>query len=190
MRIGNYLYFSPNYKFVDLKWDDRDCLISAFQERVSEYYLNPAQILNERELAFAAGVVLATTIDFLAGMSDNTRGTRKRIVNWLVKNIPQFGTKDPDDRSRNLAERFSAEFRNGLVHEGRIKNGGQFSYDFAELVKPVESVLIINPKLLWDHVDQSFSQYVSVLKSDEFAFRSFRRALVRSFQKDIKVAGR
>jgi hypothetical protein len=34
MIIGDKLYFSPKYKFTDLKWDDKKNLTDAFRDRV------------------------------------------------------------------------------------------------------------------------------------------------------------
>jgi len=41
MRIGDMLYFSPKYKFLDLKWDDKKTLTKAFKDRVEGYYIKP-----------------------------------------------------------------------------------------------------------------------------------------------------
>ncbi len=66
MKIGEMLYFSPKYKFSDLKWDDKKTLIEAFKDRVRGFYLEPARQLNDAKKGFATGVLCVTTIDFLA----------------------------------------------------------------------------------------------------------------------------
>ena len=41
-----------------------------------------------------------------------------------------------------LAERFYEDFCNGLVHEGRVKNGDQFSLEVDETVKELQGLLL------------------------------------------------
>lgn len=65
MKIGDILYFSQKYKFTDLKWDDKDNLLKAFQDRVEGFYMEPTRKLNEGKKAFAAGVLCVAAIDFL-----------------------------------------------------------------------------------------------------------------------------
>ncbi|MFW6121934.1 MAG: hypothetical protein ACOC80_13710 [Petrotogales bacterium] len=190
MRIGDILYFSPKYKFVDLKWDNKEVLIDAFQDRTSEFYLKPAEVLNNGKHAFAAGIMCVTTIDFLAKIENNLDKVRERFENWLKSNIKQFDKPDPDNTSQTLARRFYEEFRNGLVHEGRIKNAGQFSYDYQELVKVKHPVIIVNPEHLLTAIDSSFKEYVDKVEKKEFTFQAFRCALIRDFQKDVEIANR
>ena len=195
VRNGDELYFSPNYKFIDLKWDDKDNLIKAFRDRVEGFYLTPTKELNKsKKYAFATGVICVTTIDFLArielGLSDQVG---RRFENWLKSNISDFNVPNPNNRSQSLAYRFYDEFRNGLVHEGRIKNAGQFSYNFsksAELVKVKDTVMIVNPGTLLEVINTSFDRYMDEVENKEFVFQAFRCALIRDFQIDIKYVNR
>jgi hypothetical protein len=50
-------------------------------------------------------------------MDTNFKAVGDRIKYWLASEISEFDQK--------LAELFYDHFRNGLVHEGHIKNGGQ-----------------------------------------------------------------
>ena len=188
MRIGDIVYFSPNRKFIDLKWDNKDDLVSAFTDRVKGFYLAPAQQLNDAEQAFASGVICVTTIDFLARIQTGEETVGQRIEKWLVDNLPVFAEPDPENQSRKLARRFYEEFRNGLVHEGRIKNGGQFSYDYTDLIKILGPVMIVNPRILLGGISRSFTRYMGNVLSDEFTFQSFRCALISCFQADMEIA--
>jgi len=127
MKIGDILYFSPKYRFDQINWNDEEELIEAFRDRVEGFYLNPARVLNEHKYAFGSGILCVTTIDFLARITNNSERVGHRIKRWLTENMPKYFDE-------TLAQRFHEEFRNGLVHEGRIKNCGQFSYDVDELV--------------------------------------------------------
>jgi len=191
MRIADILYFSPKYKFSDLRWDDKKGLIDAFKDRVKGFYLEPAQKLNEDKNGFARGVLCVTTIDFLARIATiGTDKVKERIVEWLKVNIEKFREVDPNTPGQTLADRLYHEFRNGLVHEGRIKNAGQFSYDSQELVEVREGIMIVNPGRLLDAINNSFERYTDEIERKEFAFHQFRCALMRDFQKDVEYANR
>ena len=186
MRIGDILYFSPEYKFTDLNWDNRGDLTTAFKDRVYGFYLKPAEELGKNNYAFATGVICVTVIDFIARI---TLG-RDHFKQWLMLNIQQFKDSDPDNSTRKLADRFYCEFRNGLVHEGRIKNCGQFSYKIEELVSVVDGVMIVNPALLLSNIEQAFKKYIQKIQEDQTTFQSFKTALERDFQKDVELARR
>jgi len=191
MRIGDILYFSPKFKFADLNWDDKNGLITAFQDRIIAFCLKPAQKLSSSGCSFAAGVICVTTVDFLARIeTELTDDVGKRFEEWLKINIEQFNKPDPDNKSRILAARFYKEFRNGLVHEGRIKNAGQFSYDFQELIKVEQLVMIVNPECLLNSIETSFKRYVDKIEKDEFAFQNLKCALLRDFREDVEYANR
>jgi hypothetical protein len=188
MRISDIVYFSPNHKFIDLKWDNKENLVSAFRDRVEGFYLTPAQQLNDAGQAFASGVICVTAVDFLARIQTGEERVGQRIEEWLVNNLSAFAEPDPQNPQRTLARRFYEEFRNGLVHEGRIKNGGQFSYDYVDLVKTVEPVIIVNPRTLLEGISESFHRYMENVSSDEFTFQSFRCALLDCFGTDVEIA--
>ena len=183
MRVGDILYFSPKYKFNDLDWDNKEILIKAFRDRVKGFYLEPAKILNKRRHAFGAGVLCVTTIDFLARIMINLEKVGQRIKRWLITNIPSF--------DETLAQRFYEDFRNGLVHEGRIKNCGQFSYDSnKELIRIENEIMIVNPNMLLEKIIDSFKHYMNKVENNGFTFQQFRCALIRDFQKDVECAQR
>jgi len=166
MRVGDILYFSPERKFVDLKWDDKKNLISAFIDRVNGFYLEPAEKLNEYKKGFATGVLCATTTDFLARIAIDD--VEKRIAKWLDNNIEEFREADPGNSKKTPADRFYEDFRCGLVHEGRIKEAGQFSYHFKKkLVKVEEGIIIVNPGLLLKAIKKQFRKYMSQVERDE-----------------------
>jgi len=182
MRIGEILYFSPKYRFDQINWNDKEKLIEAFRDRVEGFYLNPVKILNTCKHAFAAGVLCVTIIDFLARITINSGTVGQRIRRWLTENIQEF--------DETLAQRFYKEFRNGLVHEGRIKKCGQFSYDFEELFHQEDDIMIVNPNLLLEGISASFDAYMDKVQADNSTFELFRQALMRDFQEDIRCAQR
>ena len=193
MKIGEILYFSPRYKFIDIDWNDKERLLEAFQDRILGFFLDPAKNLNEKKFAFASGILCVTTIDCLARIETGLNATGKRIKNWLESNIKEFNQPDPDNPSQSIAYRFYKEFRNGLVHEGHITNAGQFSYDSDKLIhfyskKSGKKVMIINPELLLNEIQNSFDKYFEKLQKDESAFESFKKNIINIFKDDIKIA--
>jgi len=190
MRVGDILYFSPKYKFSVLNWDDKKILIDAFKDRVKGFYIEPAEKLNDDKNGFAAGVLCVTTIDFLARITIGSDNAGERIERWLRKCITEFNQNDPDDRSRTLARRFYKEFRNGLVHEGRIKSCGQFSDNYSELIHREDKIIVINPVLLLEAIKTSFGTYMDNVENDTSLFHRFRCALIRDFGDDVEWAKR
>jgi len=190
MKIGDKLYFSPKYKFTQLDWDNKKELIEAFKDRVKGFYLNPAKKLNEAKYSFAAGILCITAIDFLARIETGLDRIGKRFEKWLKDNIEEFDKQDPDCQSRTLAYRFYDEFRNGLVHEGRIKNAGQFSCEIKELVEVTESVMIVNPEKLLQAIEKTFDKYIGMLEKEGSIFQIFKCALIIDFQRDVEYASR
>ena len=190
MKIGDKLHFSPEYKFTQLDWDNKKELIEAFKDRVKGFYLNPAKKLNEAKDSFAAGSLCITAIDFLARIETGLDRVGERFEKWLKDNIEEFDKQDPDCQSRTLAYRFYDEFRNGLVHEGRIKNAGQFSYEIKELVEVTESVMIVNPEKLLQAIEKTFDKYIGMLEKEGPIFQIFKCALIRDFQRDVEYASR
>lgn len=188
MRIGEILYFSPRYRFVDLSWNNREQLVNAFQDRVQHFYLEAIDTLNQCRRAFAAGLICVSTIDFLARIEFGMNAVPDRIEKWLTKNITPFGEPDPQRPSRTLARRFNDEFRNGLVHEGRIKNAGQFCYDYDDIFRTETPVIIVNPLSLGQALSLAFTRYVRLVREDEFSFQGLRCALIRDFQEDFEIA--
>ncbi len=185
MRIGKKLHFSPNYTFLDLNLDESQKLIDAFKDRVTGFYICPAELLNRDKRGFATGILCITTIDYLSKFKFNGS---KRMIKWLKKYIDRFKNLDPNNSNRTYADRFFNDFRNGLIHEGRIKNAGQFSYDCQEIAKVEEGVMEVNPAKLLSFVKSYFNNYLIELKEDDQVFHIFKEILRNDFAKEIKLA--
>lgn len=176
------IYFSPHYKFKDIDWNNKDRLIDAFEDRVLGFYLNPAETLNSnKENCFAAGLSCIAAIDFLARITlDENSG---RIQGWLRENVADFH----DNNARDI---FYKYFRNGLVHEGRIKNCGQFTYDISGTAHFDRNVMLVNPRNLLNDIKLSFRAYLGDLKCNEEKFEKFKKQLISDFKKEIELTSR
>jgi hypothetical protein len=164
MRINDALFFAPGIKFSDLDFSNNESIIEAFRRRVEGFYLAPARILIQKEQAFACGILCCVTIDFLARYSLPRKKNEWRICLWLQRNIPEFDPKRTG--CSELAQSFQKDFRNGLVHEGRVKNLGQFSFDRKEVTSKVDGALLINPQILLEGISSAFGSYCNLLRSD------------------------
>jgi len=184
VNIKNELYFSPNYKFSDLNLENRNNLISAFQDRVEGYYLKPTKCLNRLRAAFATGVMCVITIDFLSRIETGINKVGKRFRFWVESNLREFEKFNQDISLHLFATRLYEEFRNGLVHEGRIKEASQFDYLIDELVIIDGPIMVINPNFLLKEIVRSFKKYINKLKTDAEIFEKFRENLKEDFQED------
>ena len=176
MRVGDVLYFSPRYRFADLDLNDTSKIVDALRDRVTGFYLDPATRLLSTSDAFAAGLLCCAAIDFIALCAEVPPEA------WLAKNIGAFGNDE------QLAGRFWRWFRDGLVHEGRIKSFGQFSLDFSELLTVVEPAMIVNPQRLLRSTQAAFASQIERLDETESA-RLLKR-LRRYFAAEVAFAAR
>ncbi len=189
MKIGNILYFSPKHKFIDLDLEDKEKLIDAFEERVKGYYLIPAEEIVGKHV-FASGVLCVSTMDYLAKLESGSEKVKERFVTWTKNNIEGLNKADPDNVSSTLAYRFYNEFRNGLVHECRIKNAGQFSFNYSELDRIIDGVMIINPKYLLNEIKKSFDRYLEIVNKDDFTLQALKCTLINDFRSDFEALNR
>jgi hypothetical protein len=182
LRIEDTIYFSPSYKFKDIDWSDNAKLINAFKDRVFGFYTNPVETLNSKREGFATGLLCIATIDFLARIFlDEDKEPKERIKEWISENIADFKN---NSKSQQVFWKF---FRNGLVHEGRIKNGGQFTYEIPGTVYLEKEVMLINPGNLLKDIKTSVVDYLKILECDKEKFKKFKDQVKDDFKEEIKL---
>lgn len=190
MRISDIIYFAPDIRIDQIDFNDRESLISALSLRIKEYYFRPVELLlanGNPSNAFSVGVLVVTAMDAIAYYSvkehiGNHSGSN-RIAKLLIE-INEFGFYS-SDRDK-IANTFTAKFRNGLIHEGRIKAGNQFSFCYGSVFEKDEEFLIINPRLLFECVRQYFSDYTENLRLNNFAFSQFQSRVKIQFESEIQ----
>ncbi|MBN1372592.1 MAG: hypothetical protein JW987_11695 [Anaerolineaceae bacterium] len=208
MKIENKIYFAPGIEFKAVDWYDPPGLLNGFVSRVYAYYIDPARNMAKwlplaennpsivLGIAFGCGVISCTTIDFLARVELQKDAVRERYIEWLVNWICGMKVPDPDATQRTTAERFYDEFRNGLVHEGRVKEAGQFSLDadtFAsvdQIFTFVDHAMVVNPFNLLNAIEAALHQYQDKLLNDKSKLEQFAVFLRTVFQADIDYANR
>jgi hypothetical protein len=177
MRIGDFLYFAPGIRFseVDLLGNT---LPLQYEARITGFYLTPARELGESGYAFASGLLVVSCVDALSRLIYNRSGVGKRFQKWLVKELQSFSDEQ-------VARRFYLDFRNGLVHEGRVKNGGEFSLQQETTVLFEYSIMRVNPLCLLEEVDKSLSRFVKLLVENDSERNSFIGVLKHEFEYEL-----
>ena len=181
-RIQDILYFAPGIRFADLNLQSPG-LPRHYRRRMVGLYIEPAEECTARGHAFAGGVLLVTCIDALARVRYGDNEVGRRFKRFARDELQSFATA-------GLDERFYDSFRNGLVHEGRLKDGAQFSLDVVgQTVEERDGLLLINPELLAGEVRAALDAHVALLDHDASERQRLAQALIRDHQQDF-AAGR
>jgi hypothetical protein len=179
MNINQVLYFAPGIPFIEVDWVGAG-FPAQFQQRIHGYYIEPAKYCADAGHAFAAGVLLVSAIDALARLkADGSVG--ERFIGFARASLPSF-------LNAESAQRLYYDFRNGLVHEGRIKSGGQFSFDYAQTVSLIQNVLLINPHYLADELTTALDGFVALLGGNNAERRRVVGLLKQDLGPDIQFA--
>jgi hypothetical protein len=175
-RIGDELYFAPGIPFaaVDLQFGG---LPNQFYQRIVGFYLNPAIKLAQARHDFAAGILAVCAADALGGFITGASGSTERIVGF-IRAIP--GLED-----EGIARLFVDHFRNGLVHEARVKDGGEFSMEVPRVALRRGSSLAVNPRLLADSVHARLSEYRDRLNGNTDELKALKRKIRRRFATEL-----
>ena len=187
LKTGDIVFFSPKYNYSNIDWNDKQIVIDAFKDRIYGFYLNAAYESNKSKQGFAVGLICVATIDFLAKIQFPQERVGNRIEKWLCKYISEFNKPNLENKKKTLGKRFYEEFRNGLVHEGKIKNGGQFSYDFNKIFEIEIGLMKVNPDLFLNKLSKSFDIYIKTLIDNDNKYREFHKVILDEFKEDIEL---
>ncbi|MCB0397283.1 MAG: hypothetical protein KDD36_11545 [Flavobacteriales bacterium] len=179
MNIAGQIYFSPSVLLCDLDLENKEQVLKAFEERIRHYYLMPIAELNVAKYAFAAGALELLLIDALARYSTgSTKKGDKRFETWCQKYLRLDVV---------VSDKLYVNFRHGLLHEGHIKNLGQFSYDedFQKPVALVDDCIVVNPVRLQNSLEQYLEGFLVELNKDEKVYECFLKCMKKDFQKEI-----
>ncbi|MBO0695764.1 MAG: hypothetical protein J2P56_06645 [Verrucomicrobia bacterium] len=177
MRVDDILFFAPEIPFISVN-PNRSELISQFCARIDGYYLSPARKLVERDEVFPAGLLLTSVVDALARYDPRYTKPDTRYTDWLVHELPSFG----DVRD---AKRFYDDFRCGLVHEARIKNGCEFSTAFRETIHLEDGAMVLNPREIHAELVTALKKFSEYLRRDHHAFIKFADRVRADFHRDF-----
>jgi hypothetical protein len=180
MREGDDLYFAPELRFsaVDL---DSPVLADQLQQRIDGFYLRPARLCVEHGHAFAAGLILVSTIDFMAGFHHvpgvpDARNVGRDFRAFVRSELRSFKRGD-------MAQILYDAFRSGLTHECRVKDGGEFSFDWPQTLRLQWGRPCINPQLLLLEVQAALEGSMAALRADA----DRRRAAAARLRADFAI---
>ena len=178
MRIGDKLYFAPGITFSDVDTSGEH-LPDQFEKRMREYYLKPAIECAKLGYAFASGVILVSCIDALAYFYTGRTDVGIRFRNWCLEFLPSF-------KNEKNADYFYQDFRNGLVHNARIKKGGEFTLEIDCTMKSQGSITSINPLYLASEIEEALSKYINYLQSNPKAKDKFIKLILKDFEYELR----
>lgn len=182
MRINDIIYFSTKLKLEDLDLNDKELVLTFFNERIEDYYFKPIQILVQNKMAFSAGALECLLIDAFARYSTTENGVEKRMVEWCEKHLKI---------TKNVATDFYKFFRCGLLHESHIKQFGQFCFDeyyIKEAIKDEQNYVVVNPKYLLSTLENYLTGFIELLKNDNSAYTIFIGRMKDDFGDEIQLA--
>lgn len=188
MRIEGDIYINPNTKWSKVNTDDIDGLISQYYERIKSYYIAPIhQLFSDKDrlqnYGFAAGVLLFSTIDAVGTFQTKRKGFENKFLEF-IKDEKEFMILDTADKVR-ISKIISDDFRNGLIHNGRIKNAYAFSFESGNLFYLTKNTLIINPLNLLGCVERNVDIYFKMLKDNADAKAKFKDDFITFYEQEL-----
>jgi len=187
MRDKDKLLFSNRFTFEEIDVNDKDRLLEAYEDRIDSYWLKPAKVLSNSKCGFACGVLCVSIMECLARTQYAKFNKRRQqweidkkgFVDWIQKYFE-------DESVKKWAGRIYEDYRCGLVHEGRIKNLGQFSYYLSVVIELIDNIMLINPDNLYEELKKAFKNYLSTIRIDELKFLEFKRMFEIDFKEEIE----
>src|SRR2546428_1043928 len=141
MKVGDHIYFAPSIRFSDLDLGGPQ-LPEQYRIRIEGYYLRPAQRAAEAGDAFAAGLLALTAIDAMSrlyfGPNRPDRKAKTDFQFFARGSLPSFS--EPEN-----AKILYEKYRNGLVHEARLKDGCQFEIGLSKTFETTGPAPIVDP---------------------------------------------
>lgn len=106
------------------------------------------------------------------------------FVRWTSSELPSF-------RDEKVSTRFYKEFRNGLVHECRVKNGGKFALvSEPDTLRVLKGVLAVNVRCLIQEIDQALRKYKESLRQSSNLRTKLSNLLLKEFEYEFRSTGR
>jgi len=176
-RIGDTLFLAPDVPFANLDLSG-ERLPTQLQQRIAGFYLRPAMDLAIAKHAFAAGLLVVCGMDALGLLMTGASDSQARFKG-LCRKIPDLACDGND-------ELFCEHFRNGLVHEARVKKGSEFSLGIDSVAVPDRGRLIVHPLLLAKSVNSLLTEYIKDVYLDPEAKNALRKKLKRTFRYELE----
>jgi hypothetical protein len=205
-------FFTKTQRYSDVDWSNFDAVITAFEERINNWYIDPATVLANAtgHYAFSIMAINCLLIDtfsqFAAGRLSSSALTFKDFVST---NLPNFNatlatTISHDDHNRQttlstIADVIYHGFRCGILHQahvplyGGIDPGGASFQESASGSTTYSAdgsdcpTVSINPLLLLGDLKVYFATYIANLKHTDSQFDTLRANFKTKFTDSFGV---
>lgn len=194
MRLDDALFFNSGRKWSEISPDDIENLIDEYEIRIRGFYLHPSfQLLENTEVhncksnGFAIGILLLTAIDAIGTFFPNrkTKDHYEDSFTEFIKDDEEYKQLSSEEKDK-ISKIMANEFRNGLIHNGRIKNGCEFSFETPNMFHLVKNTLIVNPKKFHACVDRNISRFFLKIKKDEGLKKLFKSEFTRIYASELE----
>lgn len=187
MREGDDLFFAPAVRFSELELTGSK-FPEQYKARIQGYYLDPVRLCVESGHAFGAGLLLVSAIDFMAGLHHSADELQDRQVgldfrSFARRHLKSFSTP-------GLAFMLYDHFRNGLAHEARVKNGGEFSFQHERTVCVLYGSISINPAHLLIEVTNALAAQINGMSTDAWQQKHAIDRVREQFKTELGIVER
>ena len=142
-----------------------DHKIKIYEREVKEWFLNIASSLNTSNSFNNGFIVLMICMAYFEGVGQyRSGGSSKKSSKKCFKN--SIKKLYPERFTDAAIEKLYDKSRCGLFHDGMVKSGVTFSYDFDEPINfsDNEDIIQINPRRLLEDIKNDFEEYLNNLK--------------------------
>lgn len=204
-------WFKPDVLYSDIDWTDFPTIVSEFESRVREWYLQPARTLQSASghFAFPVMALACMLLDTLSQFHNGTsRSSRGGFINFVRQQFPLFDEPispsierpkgcDPSEIT-NTAEALYFGFRCGILHEAHVTPYGAISG--LDRVVRIEAsgvtryqngrdcpTVIFDPHRVLDELSSFLERYVAKLRDKDSAHEPLRNAFKAKFGSSFGV---
>jgi len=199
-------YFTATEKYDEIDWNDFPKIVTAFQSRVDEWYIQPMRVLTRasHNYNFAIMALNCLLIDMLSQYHyGKLKSHRETFKMFTREAFPEFRQKLPTpirinkDFLYDAADVLYIGYRCGILHEAHIALYGGIAGTNGKILEIHTSghvtyddgtdcpSLIIEPYKLTTAIEQFFSEYIKQLLDNTQKYAlvkdNFRKKFTSSF---------
>ena len=175
-RLGEILLFAPGVPFDDFDRTGQRLPTQLYQ-RIKGFYVAPAIVLARSKDAFASGLLIVCAMDHLGHLMSGASGSGARFKD-CSRLIPDLAEGDTPDV-------FYEDFRNGLVHGGRVKNASEFKLGLGRVARRHRTRLVVDPLELATAFGGVLKQYIANVYTDPSQHQQLAKRLTKTFHLEL-----
>ena len=168
------LYFAPDVLWSDVQIGNGRAFRNQLCLRFRGLYFEPARYLIEKVEPdhFAAGLLVLSALDAIARLwVDDPTIVAVRFKTTFDKFAPSV----LGEFQKQWATVVYDNFRNGLVHEARVKLGARFDLNAESCIKETDGICVINPRCLLSIAEAALDGLVSDDNAERFRAKTIPR---------------